>query len=1022
MSQLASLARVVPVNLLAPSELSEFSAYLRKLISALASKSNVTKNTREKLENASELLISLKSLIDRDDAVNVVTSAQDTLNKAIDLLPAETKKEVKSSNAYKKLNKLLEQWESVSKPIGQQTDWSPDKIAFTKNHESSHQDAQISLNVGAEAMFSLTLVSKADAQKKLGLKISENHCLVNQDVKAGYSLNGEVSSSINYLTIGAGLTKEGSVEFDTYYQEKNNTPTYKALWSMYQSPLIPWDLGSLETLLVKDSIDNSFPGYIACSTKMQSSLSLFGKLGIGRSLATKTDVSGNIVDFNATASFSVKHQHTLKGEMSVFATRNKDNKIELDITQLESTENATTYDFSLSTKISGLDKVAGDYVQLILGKGNELVNFLEENSSPGADFIEEVISNVGNDEWYQPLVALLLGQDSLDSAVKSLINDELKQVINLEDITSQAKAEDIAFRVTNKLGSIFGVSESSMLNDVFKQFREDIETQIAVGIQSLQGKLTERSEEFFNLVENGTKDVLQPVAALGESVAEALENVDENTEKRFNIVIKEYKKFKQKIEKALEKSASIKAGLALESQRSDSEKFSHKLRIIINDATSESVKRFYTSLMLGDDQKSSRLMAALESEKKITIKPLSAQLKSALEMKNTLGVSLLDIEVTKVRNVNTELDISVDASGHLFVKSTYNARVTASGLSEFREASLNLTYGIAQATQNPEFEGTFGFEYRNEDSDLHTVRELTDFFNSLDIRSHKHFSDLPNAAAPVELVSKSNIKKALDTYSTIINEQSPTKYTHSKLSMSMRSGNDVYMALLGINKENLFNSAMNYLLYLSNNRNRVRDYLLDVVTLYRKVDGGYKDYNQLFDHLFGDADSRSIRNGKIESDLRQLDEWDHTLSRWPNSIRGREDIWFTLDNYLTDFGNTARALRQVPVTLRDIQKAVLKFESPSSTKDAVTALNDELKRLSNQVVRDLDNWLDVQGILQNTFDDLLSSLGWGAAGINIRLLMFMLLLAEAMNLKKSPFIITITLTNKQDDRRVIYVQ
>ena len=94
MSQLASLARVVPENLLAPSELSEFSAYLRKLITALASKSNVTKNTKEKLENASELLISLKSLINRDDAVNVVTSVQDTLKQAIDLLPAETKKEV----------------------------------------------------------------------------------------------------------------------------------------------------------------------------------------------------------------------------------------------------------------------------------------------------------------------------------------------------------------------------------------------------------------------------------------------------------------------------------------------------------------------------------------------------------------------------------------------------------------------------------------------------------------------------------------------------------------------------------------------------------------------------------------------------------------------------------------------------------------------------------------------------------------------------------------------------------------
>ncbi len=1021
MSQLASLARVVPENLLAPSELSEFSAYLRKLITALASKSNVTKNTKEKLENASELLISLKSLINRDDAVNVVTSVQDTLKKAIDLLPAETKKEVKNSNAYKKLNTLLEQWESVSKPIGQQTGWSPDKIAFTKNHESSHQDAQISLNVGAEAMFSLALVSKADAQKKLGLKISENHCLVNQDVKAGYSLNGEVSSAISYLTIGAGLAKEGSVEFDTYYQEKSDTPTYKALWSMYQSPLIPWDLGSLETLLVSHSVNNSFPGYIACSTKMQSSLSLFGKLGIGRSLATKTDISGNIVDINATGSFSVKHQHTLKGEMSVFATRNENNNIELVISQLESKENSTTYDFSLSTKISGMDKVAGEYVQLILGKGNKLVNFLEENSSPGADFIENVIGKV-DDKWYRPLVDLLLGQDSLDSAVKRQINDELKQVLNLEDITSQAKAEDIAFRVTNKLVSTFGVSETSVFNDTFRQLREDIETQIADGIQSLQDKLSDRSQKFFELVENETKEVLQPVAALGESVAEAVENVDGNIEKRFNIVINEYKKFKQKIEKALEKSANIKAGLALESQRSVSEKFSHKLRIIINDATSESVKRFYTSLMLGDDQKSSRLMAALESENKITVVPVSTQLKSALEMKNTLGVSLLDIEVSKVRNVNTELDISVDASGHLFVKSTYNARVTASGLSEFREASLNLTYGIAQATLNPEFEGTFGFEYKNEDSDLHTVDELTDFFNSLDIRSHKHFSDLPHTTAPVELVSKSNIEKALDTYSAIINEQSPTKYTHSKLSMSMRSGKDVYKALLGINKENLFNSAMSYLLYLSNNRNSVRQYLLEVVSLYQKVDGGYKDYNQLFDNLFGDAGSRSIRNGKIESDLRQLDEWDHTLSRWPNSIRGREDIWFTLDNYLTDFGNTARALRQLPATLRDVQEAVLTFESPSSTKDAVTALNDKLKRLSKQVVSDLDNWLDVQGILQNTFDDLLSSLGWGAAGINIRLLMFMLLLAEAMNLKKSPFIITITLTNKQDDRRVIYVQ
>ena len=263
-----------------------------------------------------------------------------------------------------------------------------------------------------------------------------------------------MASVVNFINISASLAKAGELKLDTYFQAENNTPTYRALWAMFKAPVVPWSLKSVNALLTVPN-DGTGLGYRACALKTGSSFTIQGEMGVGKSLVTQTDLKGNVIDIDFSAEISASHQHTITGDVSMFVTRHASSgKPLLKITIEETDERTNALNLALQAQIKGLDKLAGQYVEMLLSKGNKIVQWLEENSSPGAALLESLDSNVNKDKWYKPIASLALGQESVDDAVESLIGKELQNIIDRIPLSSEDDAEELADKPQRPLSEI----------------------------------------------------------------------------------------------------------------------------------------------------------------------------------------------------------------------------------------------------------------------------------------------------------------------------------------------------------------------------------------------------------------------------------------------------------------------------------------------------------------------------------------------------------------------------------------
>ena len=111
----------------------------------------------------------------------------------------------------------------------------------------------------------------------------------------------------------------------------------------------------MQALLKQPTVTNKLGGYRACSMNIGKSFTLKGEMGVGKSLVTKSDLKGNLIEVDFSAEIGASREHTLTGDVSLFVTKQADSgKLLLKVTIEEANEQTNALNLALGAQIKGL--------------------------------------------------------------------------------------------------------------------------------------------------------------------------------------------------------------------------------------------------------------------------------------------------------------------------------------------------------------------------------------------------------------------------------------------------------------------------------------------------------------------------------------------------------------------------------------------------------------------------------------------------------------------------------------------
>ena len=111
----------------------------------------------------------------------------------------------------------------------------------------------------------------------------------------------------------------------------------------------------------------------------------------------------------------------------------------------------------------------------------------------------------------------------------------------------------------------------------------------------------------------------------------------------------------------------------------------------------------------------------------------------------------------------------------------------------------------------------------------------------------------------------------------------------------------------------------------------------------------------------------AINIKQIKTELSKLNDYKFYLADIRDVGYGAHkfESWLGIQRQLEKIGAAAMALKRFPATLSKIRESINLFEASSAQENAIKDLNDRLLFLSNTLEKDLDYWIDVNGILKN---------------------------------------------------------
>lgn len=937
-----------------------------------------------------------------DDKIDQVFKVVNELAELIQSTDEDAYKKFTQHSVYRTLKSLEEHWSVWSKSIGNQGDSINESISFDKEEDTgdlfdgySNADLTFGIKVNAEAGFNLAVLNQEDAIAS-GFKLPNNAVLVNQEVIASFGAGINASGSYQAITLAAQAQAKGEFEYDSFYQVDADEKTYAVVYQMFKAPIMPWSLKNMDSLLQAPNVNGKVNGYQAVSLTRDVTLGLSGEIGVGRSLNTIANLDNKAIDLSVSAALTLKRSFKLNSKVSLFINKNVQDELVITANLLDSTNDLRATDFTLGASIEGLDQVIEPLVTQLLGDTDQFVEKLSKYSKPADMLRDKLLSQVDDDLWAKPLAEVLLGEGEYDDAIKAMVSDELKTALEQHTSPLHVEPAELSSKVFNQVLEVFDVDASTVdntasLNALKNTLLDTLNTQIS----GIQDSAKSFEQEIINAITQNVETKLAPLKKLGADIGELINHYDETVTNVLEILLNKYQQITGKIKVALEKSANIQLNLQLASMREISETEQESFTIVIKQPQHPSSARLLRSLVVGDDETSSKLIKQLSSTQAIEYKAQSLMLNKRINSQISLGVNVIGYDTTDSKDVMSDLTIKVDAKGKLSLVHQYKVDANADGFNEKRQAAFDLSYGIAQASLNKAVQGAIGLTYSNSDSALHTVKEMNLLLDSLTLST---LDDDVQALNLSPIITKQEANSAKQKYSNLVlaNSTSSVKFlpnnSHSEIEIVMRASADTFERLINADGNRMFTLAFTALIRADKDRYRnttwryYRESIEDIVAAYQEMFPAYEDIFKLYQYLTPSGD---IKWRLVENELEDSDDFDKLFGQFDSKD------WKKNVQRMQDYFEQANALKSLVEEFKEIRKAVASLPS-FVDKEAAQALMKHLNQSNERIETHLDDWVKVTSSWTDLANDVYGWLGIEHGGVNRVLLSFLMLLQDAM--------------------------
>ena len=980
------------------------------------------------INDAKKAIESGKSILEEpnwQDRITTIFKTTDAVVDTIEEIDGGSHTDIINSNVYKSFKKLQSQWTIWSAEIGQQKKTINESIDYTKALDENDllssypkADLALGLKVNSGAQFKLSVLNSAQSKAVAGITIPNDAVLVNQEIKAYFGVTASASGSYQAISLAAKASANGEVELDSYFQTNENTKTYSVLYKMYKSPLIPWSLKNMAQVIKTPSINGNVDGYRGFSLVREGLFGLSGEIGVGRSFNTISDVKNQPIDLSISAKATLSRAFSVKGKVEIFISKNEQNQLVVNVSTLDTESNSLYMGGDLGARVKGLDQIIRPQIEKLLGEGNEFVELIAENSTPGKNLVASLLQDVDDDLWAKPLVKVLLGEESTDAAINEMLGDEIESAFKKTVFNTSTSANTLAVSVFENIIDVFGVDNAAIENnDALKSAKQSVITKLEEKISDVQSKATEVAEKLKLAITQGTKEQLAPLAKLGEGIGEAIDEFDGNASKLYEKISIAYQSFSNKLEAVLEKSTNLQIGLQYLSSKEITESEEESFSIILKKPQSPSSEKLLRAIVLGDDTTTSALLTTLSRRKEIEYKPNSLRLKKLIESKVSLGINVIGFDTKAKNDVVSDLELALSASGKVSLVHKYSVSAASSGFNERRNTIFSLSYNVAEAALNKGIMGAISLSYTNTDNDLHSLKEMNSFLNSLtlngldeDIKSLKF--------APIISNKECQLAKLAYKNHTSSKGASTTKYlaanSKSEIAITMRSDEKTFANLMNLNANDLFNKALLTQLYSDNGRYKnvswlhYKPRLLRIIQGLQTVNPSFINLAKMFDTL---NDYGKVSDNEVRNMLKTLDNYDDIFSDFADKD------WNKVTSRLSTHFKKANALRLMIAELTNINEVIGNLPDSLSKEEAISLMNS-LNKCNSRMESHLDSWVDVTSALQDLSNDVGDALGFEVEGLNSTLLNFMMLLQNTMK-ETDLYLVRIQLQRTDSDKRNI---
>ncbi|WP_448550144.1 hypothetical protein [Thalassotalea fusca] len=881
-------------------------------------------------------------------------------------------------------------WSSLHEPISAYQDktWDID----WNTAKTIGADDLISFNVTATAATSLFVDNATEALEKHHISIDASDIIVNHEVKLGGGAGASGTTNFGFVNVSAGGQYSGEIQVDAFSQYPQNEKVLDVFADYFFAPVKIWDVQDIEEKLQSGDAA-SVKGLRKLTIETEGTFQLNGGLKLGKAWALTGEGNNKDLsaDISANLGISKAYQHTGKVYLSFEKVQSQQTGQPVICATVElgkSTLDKSAVNLDIDAEIKGLDKVAERYVNQLFNESDELVEFMQEWSKPASKIIGTGTSRLSDDKWYTPLAKLVLGTESVDAVTKELIDDELTEILDKHALSTNINSEKLARSTVEKLLDVFSIDSDSSL-------AVKARTALTERINDWKAELdTKIRDKLDGLSIDARSNLLKPLALLGENVTDLANQADDKVYQAVKNGIDQYQAFKEKLTKELTLSANIKLGLGVEVSKSRQTSEAQKITIEFNHSDNPTVRTLFKKLVIGDTRNAAKLAHTLAKQNLIHVTNDLAAFGQKHNSQISFSLDLAGINLSAVKNVNSELNIKVTNTGDVYIESEVSAVHVVKSFNESRKASVQLCYGLAQQALYKDEVGSLRVSYINSDKKAFRQSEMTDMLNSLKLSDNPYFREqgitVPN------LINSSDIQSHIAWYNQ---EISDTRVTSSSFEITVPTDKELYDTLLTVNEDYAYRVTAQFWFGLMVRRNDketvnvimeayadqvdVQPYLADVL---RAMDGNHQ------------LDSSRIRS--VAEKHRRLGRSIQSL------INGRWDKYFGM---IENAHLAADSMRSIINAIHQIDQVIDDVENMSGdAKSKAEQLSQQLAPINKAIEQNLTRWIKVQGTLKGIFTQ----------DVNKNLLCFYLILAKLTGKHEGFVRSLIAVSGKQDLRKI----